>query len=314
MTSEAQARANPENAKKSTGPKSAEGRKNSSRNAVTHGARSAGLIGEDERSQYESFLAELRRYYPSKNPLVSMQLDRIARATVYVDRIQSVIDATYLLAQDQQLTDDSLSSLLNLDPNELGIAAGITRGELTLDDYVDAERLAIAAEVSRLNVGDLRNHEDFLEHAPKLCAFLHREATRFEQDIDTYISFDTNPAPHLSRAQDLHLKKVFESRQAEIAAKDTANRPKPKRTQKTFDEAMAATNIESLQDFTRFMQAEFERVMKTHQKLVTFSALRGIKSVPSALDLNTLDRLHRYQVTAQRQLSTFVGELLQLVK
>jgi len=58
MTSEAQSRANPENVKRSTGPKSAEGRRRASRNALTHGARSSGLIGEDERSQYEGFLCK----------------------------------------------------------------------------------------------------------------------------------------------------------------------------------------------------------------------------------------------------------------
>lgn len=112
MSSTAKAKANGKNARNSTGPKSESGRATSTKNALTHGARSKGLIGESEKLDYQNFLDALKHQYPSDNPLVQMQLDRIAKSKVYVERIQSVIDATYLFAQQPDASDESLINSL----------------------------------------------------------------------------------------------------------------------------------------------------------------------------------------------------------
>ena len=77
--------------RRSTGPKSIVGKEGSSRNALTHGATSRRLINEDEQRAYEAWVQELSKAYPSSNPLVSMQIQRIAHLKVQLDRVQTAI-------------------------------------------------------------------------------------------------------------------------------------------------------------------------------------------------------------------------------
>ena len=68
--------------KRSTGPRSVAGKEGSSRNALTHGATSRRLINEDEQRAYGAWIQELSEAYPSRNPLVRMQIQRIAHLKV----------------------------------------------------------------------------------------------------------------------------------------------------------------------------------------------------------------------------------------
>ena len=136
MSSTAQTKANSKNARKSTGPKSADGRATSAKNAIAHGARSKGLLNESEQAVHQRLLGALKEQYPSDNPLVQMQLERIARAKVYVDRIQNVIDAAYLLAEQPATSDESLIKLLDMEPSQKAIADKISRGEISLNGFV----------------------------------------------------------------------------------------------------------------------------------------------------------------------------------
>ena len=78
MTTEAQIKANQENAKKSTGPTSIEGKKRSSMNAFTHGILSSitALPGEDE-----NFMQNLREdiiaTYQPQDAMERFLVDRI---------------------------------------------------------------------------------------------------------------------------------------------------------------------------------------------------------------------------------------------
>ena len=67
---------------RSTGPVTESGKTTSSMNAVTHGATSAKLLTDAEHHRYTTFLAELKESYPESNPLVRMQLERIAKLKV----------------------------------------------------------------------------------------------------------------------------------------------------------------------------------------------------------------------------------------
>jgi len=78
-----------------TGPITAAGKKESAKNAIKHGATSAKLINEDEQSRYESLLAALNNQYKSSNPLLQLQITRIARLNIQLERIQNVIDASF---------------------------------------------------------------------------------------------------------------------------------------------------------------------------------------------------------------------------
>ena len=310
MSSTVKTKANGKNARKSTGPKSESGRATSSKNALTHGARSKGLIGDSEKQEYQNFLAALRRQYPSDNPLVEMQLDRIAKAKVYVDRIQNVIDATYLFAQQPEASDERLIELLDMEPGQKTMANKISRGEVSLNHFVNTARLKIASEVSNFDIREFTKHSDFLEHTPQLCAYLFEEAMKVDKDIDAYIAYDAKNVLEDNHLIDSILKMYEKVLQSEIDQRREQAPPNPK----TLEEAILVTRIKSLQDFAQLIRGEFEQVARTHYKVTAFNEMRKVDIVPIALDLDTLDRLQRYQTSAQKQLSTFVGELLILLK
>lgn len=83
MTTEAQIKANQENAKKSTGPTSIEGKKRSSMNAVTHGILSSvtALPGEDQGILDHLHEGVLATYRP-QDTMEQFLVDRIYKAMV----------------------------------------------------------------------------------------------------------------------------------------------------------------------------------------------------------------------------------------
>jgi hypothetical protein len=94
MTNEKQNQANQNNAQHSTGPTSAKGMAISSQNARKHGANAKHLVDADEIALYDNMIVSLKKKYPSDNPLVEMQLARIAKLNVQLTRIQQFIDAS----------------------------------------------------------------------------------------------------------------------------------------------------------------------------------------------------------------------------
>ena len=64
------------------GPVTEQGKSTSSKNALKHGATSKHFINENEVREYEQLLSKLQKTYTSDNPLVSMQLERIAKIKI----------------------------------------------------------------------------------------------------------------------------------------------------------------------------------------------------------------------------------------
>ena len=77
-------------------PENAKGLATSSQNARKHGANAKHLVDADEIALYENMMVSLKEKYPSDNPLVGMQLARIAKLNVQLTRIQQFIDAADL--------------------------------------------------------------------------------------------------------------------------------------------------------------------------------------------------------------------------
>src|SRR5260370_15218246 len=88
MVSEKQLEANRQNARKSTGPRSAEGKFRASRNAVTHTltAESVVLPNEDP-AEYESRLQEWLHDFPPNNAIERSLIDRAMHNSWKLDRI-----------------------------------------------------------------------------------------------------------------------------------------------------------------------------------------------------------------------------------
>ncbi len=82
--------------RKSTGPITEAGKTKASKNAVVHGATSTQLLNETEQNRYDELLKQLKEFYPNPNPLVQLQLERIAKLNIQLSRIQNTIDAQFL--------------------------------------------------------------------------------------------------------------------------------------------------------------------------------------------------------------------------
>lgn len=188
MTSKPQLSANRSNAKKSTGPKTKEGKSIASSNAIKHGATAKHFISATESQAYQAFLAALQKAYPNKNPLVAMQLERIAKIKIQLERIQSTIDATFELGLAEEGIDEKLMNLLDMDQNLVNKAYLIVSGEAVINEMVSDARIKVANELSSINVDNLKTQQDFLNQTPELCQYLYNRSHESKISILNFIN------------------------------------------------------------------------------------------------------------------------------
>ena len=113
MTSEAQIKANQNNAKKSTGPTSIEGKKRSSMNAVTHGilSRITTLPGESEEFM-ENLREDILATYQPQDTMERCMVDRIIIAMVRQVRLCEAEAAKLKISMRPEILAESLSQVL----------------------------------------------------------------------------------------------------------------------------------------------------------------------------------------------------------
>ncbi len=286
-----------------TGPRSAAGKAKSSSNARTHGATSNRWLSEPERESFESNLAELRAQYPSANPLVKMQIERIARLKVQLERIQDVIDASFAAARAR--TDpmsQAMEQLKLTDPEKGHIAATVLGHETNTQsiEYLDLRVMDVALEVTESDRFELlTTHDDFLRKLPRLCAYILEQALERGESLEDFVASRQVALPGAKRP-------IFRVRISNPYPGGKAGEtPKPE---------LMSVSVETL----RGCAAWFSRQLWL-LRLATLK-FRGLQPLTEAIegevtpDLDKLDRLMRYQTTINRQLSSAVGELLALSK
>ncbi len=188
MTSDKQNQANQSNAQHSTGPITAKGLATSSQNARKHGANAKHLVDADEIALYENMMVSLKEKYPSDNPLIGMQLSRIAKLNVQLTRIQQFIDAAFMLAKDHTMTDEALMNLIGMTETEKVDARKINEENGEVSIVFDKELLEIIAEIGGVNTETFKTPQDFLTHTPLLCDYLYRKASVIGVSVTDFIS------------------------------------------------------------------------------------------------------------------------------
>jgi len=113
LTTEAQMKANQENAKRSTGPTSVEGKKRSSLNAMTHGILSTitTLPGEDEAFM-QSLHEDILNTYQPQDTMERCLVDRITIAMVRQVRLCQAEAAKLKLSMRPEILAESLTQVL----------------------------------------------------------------------------------------------------------------------------------------------------------------------------------------------------------
>ena len=287
---------------KAGGPSSAAGKQKVSQNAVKHGATATRLLTPEEKQRYESLLEALQQKYQKKNPLIHLQLERIARLTVQLERIQMVMDATFQKSRIHTDVIDNIMNLLELDDHQKQLVAQITAESNISARMHNQTHTALENEFFTYhleNVG-LFNQEDILKNVPCLCTALFKKSALLDVSIDEFI--DKNLS---DRYRQYHIINT------DLDDLDLNTDPD---TQAAIAEAIRASNFDNLRLAIDYYLPGYTSTLKSKidaEKLQELMESEGQSIMP---DLDQLDKLMRYQTTLQRQLSTCIGELLALNK
>ena len=158
--------------------------------------------------------------------------------------------------------------------------------------------------MSSVNVDELKTHQDFLTQTPQLCQYLFNRSCEYQISIlnfiDLHAEIDLKKSTQLKGGFDELMRGLAQG--IDFDSKDN------------LDNAIQKVNLEALSKAANLYALEINRLSDAHYKIIAFTRLRQIPHLPIALNLDTLDKLYRYQSTLQRQLSNCIGELLVLNK
>jgi hypothetical protein len=285
--------------KKKTGPVTLPGKKASSKNAL---ATSPKLISQAEKGRYEILITGLTKAYPSDNPLIQLQLVRIARVSIQVERIQNTIDALFEKSRAHSNLEKNLMEFLGVSP-EKRIEAILQRNGITSSSS-DTDK-AINQEIIASKISAPISQQEFLETAPLFCAQLYKKASLEKMTIEEHIE-------NLARTGD---NKTDISSQIQIILVDPEDVKKENSCKNlTLEETILETSLSNLKKIVNIKFTEITKNESELKKLQDFEKLLPIEEEATTPNLDQLDKLMRYQTTLQRQLSTCIGELLALNK
>lgn len=90
------------------GPHTSIGKSISAMNSLKHGATAKHFLNEREETEYLTLCEELEKTYQPSNPLIKRQIKRYANTYVFLERINHIIDAKFILSQSDSKSIDSL--------------------------------------------------------------------------------------------------------------------------------------------------------------------------------------------------------------
>lgn len=293
----------------STGPKTAAGKSASSKNALTHGATSLKLINESEHHTYEAWVQELTTQYPSTNPLVKLQIQRVAQLKVQLDRIQTAITGLHEIERIKTPKLDRAAEIMKLSQEDISHMAHLglwaTKGKLDETPEYFAV-LPISMELAAIeDLDKLTTHEEFQDEAPQFCRYLIECAQKAEYDIDTYARSKTIPKP--ANPSNSNRSGVKEIPQITF----TIRRQGQKNDLKNL---ITDVPIEDLIATAKWHRLQLAKIISRTQRVAPLERISDIAVHTALPDLDTLDRLMRYQSTVNRQLSTAIGELMAIIR
>lgn len=296
MTSDAKINANRSNADKSTGPTTPSGKAIASQNAIKHGARSQRLATHESHN-YQQMIDKLKESYPSNNPLVSLQIERIAKIKIQLDRVQVLIENTFEEADLKTAIVERVMDLFELDDKQrskMGEADGLNEF-----NKIDIEKLTLASVLIKSNAINCQTREDLMKTCPEFCDYIINQAIANDISLEQYISHLENgslSSDDIDSKLSIQFRKLLYGKSADL------------------------TNQDSIQEisFERLLTVakaiiHYPTLLKTIDlKLATCNLIENTSLVKGQPDFETLNNLYRYQTSLQKQLSTTMGELLAL--
>jgi len=168
-----------------TGPITAAGKKDSAKNAIKHGATSAKLINDEEQSRYQFLLAALNNQYKSSNPLIELQITRIARLNIQLERIQNVIDATF---RKCRMRDNTAMKLLDSYTRSGSLIEEVAGRLFDAKSHKELEESrAIAFELINTNdIAQFTSNEEFIKTLPLLSEYLSNKKDQANYQLKNF--------------------------------------------------------------------------------------------------------------------------------
>lgn len=296
-----------------TGSRTASGKTKASENATTHGATSKAPINAQEHEVYETFLGQLTAQHPTNSPLIGLQLERIARLKVQLDRIQTTTTALHEIERLRVDDNKRAAQVMELTEEDRSDFAAIWRMTMSRS-YNPADRpyaglIPVAVELTEIDDMDLlTTHEEFLKRAPMFCSYLAKPAVEAEVDITNYA---------LSKQIKEPVGEVFWSN-GRRGNKTTEAPPVKIRLvgpgEKYEVNDVRDVDVVDLVKTAKWHRLELLRLISRSERVSNLQRVSEIASQAALPDPDKLDRLMRYKTTVNRQLSTATGELLELLK
>lgn len=286
--------------KKRTGPVTIPGKESSSKNALKHGATSPKLINESEQERYKSLLESLSKRYSSDNPLIELQLVRIARINIQLERIQNVIDASFIKSRMRSNTSAKvMESFTHQNSQILEFASRLFDSQSTND--LEKTRVIAFELINAKEIKEIQSMEEFIESFPLLNAHFENKEKHEKKSIKELL---INEVANFSDIHKQYCDAIIKYDSIEtVPDANSTNKASIDEQKLNLLKFFALWHSNILRDF--FVGPE-----------ANFTVQESIKIEEEAMlpDAQEMDRLMRYQTSLQRQLSAAIGELLAINK
>jgi len=185
MTTEAQIKANQENAKKSTGPSSIEGKKRSSMNAVTHGILSSvtALPGEDQ-GVLDHLLEGISATYQPQDTMEQFLIDRIYKAMVRQIRLCEAEAAKLKMSMSAEALGEGLLKIFRQSGVRILSVDQLTEeGRKLLEDMKIIHRIPQGIDISLMTRYQVQLDNDLYRAMKELRNYRDNKAKLIEGEV-----------------------------------------------------------------------------------------------------------------------------------
>lgn len=297
--------------KKKSGPNSNKGKLVSSQNAIKTGLTTKQLLNDHEFLRFSQLKTDLSNHYNGKNPLIELQIEKIGRLQIQLERIQNAIDALYRRSEmnpspkEKRTNSQSDSTILNL---QLRIMLGLFDQSI----IEKIKRTLFGMQLKEIFAEPRAREHDKEEDHPRplltqeslLGAYLYAEADFYQQDLSDYLKDKSAAVANSRNAKELYQKLNVEVLNNAI---DLMQAPDPK-------ESIVTDDYYEFRQFNYWFEQQLSYLSEQLEELETLIAGNQTSINIPIPNFDDLDRLMRYQTNISRQLSTAIGELMVLAK
>jgi len=144
--------------KKTSGPKTDEGKAVSSRNSTTHGLTARRWLNTDEQSLYDETVKNLIVDFDPQSSIEKILITKLAECTVRLMHTQKVENAMFDLANSEAGTqEESIKSLSNNDEQLTQVVYNTSFMSWQFDSDAFTRKIIIANEIKPLSIQKIRS-------------------------------------------------------------------------------------------------------------------------------------------------------------